>query len=155
MQEDISDFYALIEKAIKAFNLDPVKTRKKEGEWVLYSKGIPFWLYLTYNRSSKEHLFQVSAPVLHMPTENRAAFCEQLMSLNGELIGAAFMEKKGTVYITKVREAVDLDLLEAVRMIERVVNYMNYYQESQKYGLLNWTPYKAAGPNAPGPSSLS
>ena len=148
MQDHKGVYYQLVEKVIKAIGLDPIKTRKKEGEWVVFKNQIPIWIYLYYNKISKGYFYQVSAPVIHMPKENRGAFCEQLLSLNSTLFGAAFMEKRGTVYIHTVREVEGLDVKEAYTILERIGNYMHYYQESQKTGLLNWTPYNSAGPNA-------
>ena len=138
MEEHIGVYYQTVEKAIKNLGVDPVKTRKKEGHWLLVRNNNPVWLYLTYQPASKGYYFQVAAPIVDMPNENRGVFCEQLLSLNSELIDAAFIEKKGSVYISTMREVKGLSVREAFFMIARVGKYSNYYINYKEKGLLNW-----------------
>ena len=155
MENHIGVYYQTVEKAIKTIGLDPVKTRVETGRWTLNRNGIPVWLFLNYQTNAKGYYFQVAAPILKMPTENRGAFCEQLLSLNGQLFGVAFIEKGGTVYLNTIREILDLDVSEAYAMIVKVGNYADYYTRSMKNGLLNWTSYSSAGPNKAGEDSLT
>ena len=148
MQQHLGIYYQLVEKAIKALGIDPVNTRNKEGEWVIYRNGFPLWIYLYYHESSKGYYYQVSAPIMRLPTENQGAFCAQLLSLNAGLIGAAFIERNGTVYISMVRNTDGMDIKETYGTLERIGDYMQYYQESMKTGLLNWTPYNPKGPKS-------
>ena len=81
---------------------------------------------------------------MKMPVEAKGQFCEQLLRLNAELYGAAFLVKNGEVYISHIREVEGLDVTEAHSTIARIGCYADFYVRSEKKGILNWTPFKAA-----------
>lgn len=151
----ILQYYRLIEDLITKLGNDPQKSRMSQpGQWEVKKQKLPVWLYITYNKFYKEYFLQVAAPIIRMPKENQAAFAEQLINLNSKLVGAAFMEKNGVVYMNTDREMIGLEFEEAYRLVCRVINYAKYYHQARRNGLLNWPPYRTQDPNKPHRHSL-
>ncbi len=156
LKTEVFGYFQLVEKVIGAFGVDPEKARgEKQLYWTIYQGKTPIWFRLNYIKYFKEYFIQVTAPIMRMPEENKEAFSKQLISLNATLVGAAFTENKGMVYISTSREFIDLDFEEACNLVSRVLNYTRFYNHAKQNGLLNWPPYVAQNSSRPGPSSLS
>ena len=137
---NLNYYYHTVEDAIAKLGLDPMVTRKQEGQWNLTKGTTPVWIDVFYNRSENRIYFQVAAPVMKMPEMNPGKVALELLELNNQLYGVAFVSNRGNIFIKTIREAEGLDVNEAHAMILRVGNYANSFGKELKAKYPNWVP---------------
>lgn len=142
MEKHISEYYKIIEEAIKRLGVDPIKARTKTGRWALLKGKHSVWVYVTPQKENlSQHYCQVSAPIMKTPTKDKGAFFQQLLKLNSQLLGAAFVEHLGVIYISAIRETNDISIRETILMINRVGAFSHFYHKHKQQGILDWPLY--------------
>ena len=145
MEKHISEYYQIIEKAISTLGVDPVKTRRQAGRWSLAKGKNSVLLFVTpQKKDSSKYYFQVSAPILNTPKEDQSGSFERLLSLNSQLIGAAFVEFRGGIYISAIRNTKHISTREALLMINRIGSYSSFYNKHKEKDILDWPRYNPA-----------
>lgn len=137
--DNLNIFYSIVENALAKIGLAPrVARQKNAGQWTITKGKIPVWIDVFYSHQEKRAYFQVTSPVMKMPTTNRSAIAQELLQLNNQLFGVAFCTKKGQIFIKTIREADGLDSNEALSMILRVGNYADQYDDVLKQKYPGW-----------------
>ncbi|MGB0862325.1 MAG: YbjN domain-containing protein [Saprospiraceae bacterium] len=121
--------YKIVEDAIRQIGISPEVCEDKEqkGRWVLQKNDIKVWIDMMHIKQEKRAYFQVTAPIINIPNENREAFYEELLMINDKLYGVAFSIYNGAAWLKILREAEGLDSSEAYASIVRVGSYGEKY----------------------------
>ena len=128
--DSLSYYAQVIEKAIAQIGLNPEDAKIEEHKWTLKKGSVQIWveLYTFQNRV----YFQVVAPIMDVPNVRTGELAMELLKLNNELFGVAYVIYNERVYLKSVREAEGLDISEAFATLLRVGNYADKYDNILK-----------------------
>jgi hypothetical protein len=145
----MENLYEIVEDAIRRIGVSPevCRDKKQEGRWVLKKNEIKVWIDMIHIKAEERAYFQVTAPIINIPNENREVFYEDLLKINDKLYGVAFSIYNGAAWIKILREAEGLDSTEAYASIIRVGTYGERYLKELK------EKYFSNDGVIPGPSS--
>lgn len=131
---DLQSYYQIIENAISQIGIDPALCRAKNdagqevpGQWNLKKGEQSVWVDLWYIEKEQRAYFQVLAPMMDVPANISPAFYRELLEINYDLYGVAFVISRDKVYIKIIREADGMDSPECLASIYRVGNYASHY----------------------------
>lgn len=127
---DLSPYYKVVEDAIQQLGIDPALCRgEKGGQWNLKKNDVNVWIDLWYIEREQRPYYQVMAPILQLPADNREKLYEELLQINDSLYGVAFTLYKDWVYLKVIREVEGMDDKEAFAMLTRIGNYADVYKQ--------------------------
>ena len=129
----------MVENCIKALGVDPAVCRgEKPGQWNLQKGSASVWIDVWHIEQEGRGYFQVLAPVMQLPENNREAFFQELLELNYGFYGAAFVKFNDWVYVKMIRELDGLEEKEAAATMSRVGWYADEYDDKLKvkYGIV-------------------
>jgi len=132
-------YYAqVVEKAIAQIGLNPEDAKIADHKWSLKKGSVSIWveLYTFQNRP----YFQVAAPIMEVPSIRTGELAIELLKLNNDMFGVAFVMHKERIYLKGLREAEGLDVSEAYSIMLRVGNYADKYDDGLKERYPNTTP---------------
>ena len=141
--EALKFYYQVVEKAIAQIGLNPEIARKEMGKWTITKGNIPVWIDIFYREQEKRGYFMVGAPIMDIPSQNASTLAIDLLHLNNELFGVAFVANKNRVFLKTIRETNGLDISEAHAMILRIGNYAEKYSKELKEKYPDWKPLDA------------
>ena len=150
LNAEIARVESLVEEHLKEEGLDPAVVRMKTAD------GHPAWAFRQGSASVRIHVlgadadsdvayFQVVAPVIILPEENREPVFHRLLTLNADqLWSCAFAVRQDRVILTADRTTRDLDKSEVVEMIERVAAYADKFDDElvEQFGGMRYTDRK-------------
>ena len=128
--DSITYYVQVIEKAIAQIGLNPETAKIEENQWTLKKGSVQIWVEL-YTFQSRVY-FQVVAPIMDVPSTKTGELAIELLKLNNELFGVAYVIYNDRVYLKSVREAEGLDISEAFSTLLRVGNYADKYDDMLK-----------------------
>ena len=134
---DLEPYYKIVENCIQRLGVDPALCRgEKPGQWNLKKNNTDVWIDLWYIEREQRPYYQVMAPVIQVPEQNKAVLFEELLTINDQLYGVAFTLYKDWVYLKVIREVQGMDEDEAFAMLTRIGNYADDYKQKLaiKYG---------------------
>jgi hypothetical protein len=130
---NIQNYYDMIEGIIRNLGIDPASCRGNvAGSWSLQRGSAPVYIDCWLIEAEGRAYFQVMAPVIQVPTENRETFFFDLLSFNDKLFSCAFALHKDWAWIKMIRECDGLDAQEANAIIQRVGSYADQYDDILK-----------------------
>jgi len=135
--EDLQQYFAMVERVITGFGVDPAVCRgDKPGMWRLYKGSAEVWIDIWHVEREERAYFQAMSPVMPVPTQNREAFYKELLELSDQMYGVAFTIYKDWAYIKVIREVNKLDQDEIEATLNRVGIYADDYDDmlKTKYG---------------------
>lgn len=146
-QAELDRVVDLVEAHLKQEGLVPEDVKMKTAD------GHPAWAFRQGSASVRIHLlpgdkesdygyFQVVAPVIILPDNDREKVFERLLALNADqLWSCAFAVRQDRVIITADRTTRDLDRSEVVEMIERVAAYADKFDDElvEEFGGTRYT----------------
>ncbi|MDP2175968.1 MAG: hypothetical protein Q8K70_08675 [Bacteroidota bacterium] len=130
---NLEKYSQLIESSLASLGLNPTDSRcAEEGQWLLFNgeteiyidlweeKNDNPWLY--FENDEPIFIFQVIAPICHLPAENITSFYESLLHNNLNLINASYtINKEQNILAVKIRKTSKfitqeeiIDLIEAI-----------------------------------------
>ena len=120
--QNLMPYLKVVEEAISKIGIAPENARgKNTGQWTLKKGQIPVWIDVYYHQTEKRAYFAVSSPVMKMPEVNREQLAMELLELNNQLFGVAFVRKNENIFIKTVREADGMDVNEAFGVVCRIL----------------------------------
>jgi hypothetical protein len=137
--ENIQYYYDMVENCIRDNGVDPAECRgEKAGQWNLKRGSASVWIDVWHIEQENRAYFQVLAPVMQIPATNQQELFQELLELNYNLYGVAFVKFNDWIYIKMIRECDGLEQKEAAAAITRVGWYADEYDDKLKvkYGLV-------------------
>lgn len=129
--EDLQKFYEIVEEGIRMAGVKPEQCRSKtEGQWNLKRIDVDLWVDLWNIEEEGKTYFQVMAPMVQVPADNREAFLHELLELNYQLVSACFVTYKQGVYIKATKDSDTLTPEEVYLLLNRVGHYGNIFQNA-------------------------
>jgi hypothetical protein len=136
--EDLETYYIMVEDVILSFGVDPVACRgDKPGMWKMFKGSAEVWIDIWHFDREQRAYFQVMAPVMELPKQQREEFYRDLLELNDQMFGVAFSVSGNWAYIRVLREVEGLGHNEVEATINRVGIYCDDYDDMlrKKYGV--------------------
>jgi len=141
--ENLQPYYDLVESVIESFGINATECRgEKSGMWKMYKGSAEVWIDVWYIEKEQRSYFQVMAPVMPVPAQNREGFYLELLELSDGMYDVAFSMHKGWAYIKNIREAAGIDFTE----IRSTINFIGCYCDEHDDRL----KAKYGPPQAPG-----
>lgn len=130
---NIQTYYDMIEGCIRQLGVDPTTCRGNQaGSWALFRGSAKVYIDCWHIESEGRAYFQVMAPVMKVPDQNRETFFFDLLSFNDKLFSCAFALYNDWAWIKMIRECDGLDVDEAMAIIQRVGSYADQYDDLLK-----------------------
>ncbi len=142
---DLTEHYKMIESALFNLGVNPETSRGViPGKWSMKKGSAEIWIDLWYDEKIDRAYFQVVAPAIPIPFENKENFFRELLEYNDKMFSVAFTIYNGWAYIKEIREVNGLDDNEVLATIHRIGTYCDKYDDLLRI------KYKIA-PEFPGP----
>jgi Putative bacterial sensory transduction regulator len=127
---NIQSNYDMIEACIQSLGVDPSTCRgNNAGSWSLVRGSAKVYIDCWDIESEGRAYFQVMAPVMKIPEQNKESFFMDLLSFNDKLFSCAFALYNDWAWIKMIRECDGLDQSEALAIIQRVGSYADQYDD--------------------------
>ncbi len=127
----ISAYYGFIEEAIASLGINPeiCRSEDEEGTWHLAKGDISVIVHIWMLAEGEEQVpyIMVFSPCHAVGEHLPKSFYEELLALNHTMVGVSFTIHQGAFMLRTVREALNIDSSEMVRMLHRVGNYAEEY----------------------------
>lgn len=127
----ISDYYEVIESAVAQLGIDPstCRSEEEEGTWHLAKGDITVIVHVWMLAEGDEEVpyIMVFSPLYPVGDHLPKSFYEDLLTLNHTMVGTSFTIHDGAFMLRSVREALNIDESEMLRMLHRVGNYAEEY----------------------------
>lgn len=130
---NLQNYYDMIESCIQSLGVDPTTTRgERAGSWSLVRGSAKVYIDCWHIEGEDRPYFQVMAPVMQVPEQNKESFFQDLLSFNDKLFSCAFALYNGWAWMKMIRECEGLDQAEALAIIQRVGSYADQYDDLLK-----------------------
>ncbi len=119
----LTEYYKLVEQALKDFGLEPEKARGEEkGSWLLQKENTPIWIDVFQKPEEPWGYFQCLAPAFQLPEDKnlRAELYEKLLEKAHTIFGVAITKYKDWIYVRLIRELTNITKEEIMNIIARV-----------------------------------
>ena len=131
--ENLQTYYNMIENCIRDLGVDPALCRGEQaGNWNLRRGSAFIRVDIAHIERENAAYFQVLAPVMQLPSANLQAFYQELLELNFQFYGVAFVKLNDWIFVKVIREVEGLEQKEAAAMINRVGWYADEYDDKLK-----------------------
>jgi hypothetical protein len=128
--EDLSQYYAVVDAAIKQLGVDPENCRGKQpGQWNLRKGSARIWIDLWHIHNERRAYFQAMSPVMPLPPERREEFFRELLETNDKLFGVAFAVYDNWAWLKSIREVEGMNESEALNILKRIGIYADDYDD--------------------------
>ncbi|UKN00784.1 YbjN domain-containing protein [Paracrocinitomix mangrovi] len=130
---NIQNYYDMIESCLRTLGVDPSTCRGNQaGSWALFKGSAKVYIDCWHIENQGRAYFQVMAPIMKIPEQNRETFYYDLLSFNDKLFSCAFALYNDWAWIKMIREVDGLDESEALAIIQRVGSYADDYDDILK-----------------------
>ncbi len=133
-------YYELVDDCLRTLQVNLEKAKKADGRWDFEHGSAHIWIDVFIAPQNKGYGYlQVMSPITKIPTQAREEFFKESLAINHQLYGAAFSIFDDTLYIKTIREVQNINLEEAMVIIQRICTYADEYDGyfAQKYDTLN------------------
>ena len=122
--EQLKEYYARVEEALKMAGIDPVLCRSEaEGQWNLQKDDLEVWIDVLFIEQNNRSYLQVMSPIVHLPSDNKEEFMSELLGINYQIIDANFCVFEGGAYLKIMREIERLEAEDILLAINRIGYY--------------------------------
>ena len=129
--QDVNHFLTIVEEAIGKLGIDPKITRtQQKGQWVVQKGTATIAIDIFTTRQVNGPLFfGVMSPIMKVPESDKIPFFQEILSLNHQMINAAFSVQQDHLFIRATRRIDGMDQQEAFDMITMVGQTADDYDE--------------------------
>lgn len=130
----LQELTPLIEHSLDGLGVDPVSSRgENPGHWSFQLNNSTIWVDVYESQAHDgKFYFQVMSPLCAVPAKRTTEFLNELLELNFSMFGSWMARKEGWVYVTSLREALNLDQSEIDATLDRITHYSTDYREKLK-----------------------